>query len=431
MKSYVPYKIAFVIPWYGNHTGGAEVFCKGLASSLAALGRDVTVLTTCCRDPFHDWSKNHLPAGEERDGEVRVLRFPVSPQDRTAFAHYYQLIDRGIDLPPEQEEDWLSNSINSEAMYRFIAAHRSEYYFFFLPYLYGTTYYGIKAAGRRHSFLIPCLHNEPFAYLSVMQNMFSRVRGCLFLSLPERDLATALYPIHDKTNLFLGGGVSERVIGNAQRFRKLYGIHGPFALYVGRKVPGKGADLLVRYFSLYRRYRADDPLRLVMIGRGQVEIPEELRSWILEPELSEWTHVFDAMAACELLIQPSFFESFSLVMMEAWLNRKPVLVNGECEVTLYHVLESNGGLYFTNLGEFVETIRLLRDKPDLALALGRAGENYVRKHYLWMDTALRLHEYVERMRTEDRESLRTSTLPEASPHTPQKLENTVSVFPAE
>jgi hypothetical protein len=86
MKSYVPYKIAFVIPWYGNHTGGAEVFCKGLASSLAALGRDVTVLTTCCRDPFHDWSKNHLPAGEERDGEVRVLRFPVSPQDRTTIS---------------------------------------------------------------------------------------------------------------------------------------------------------------------------------------------------------------------------------------------------------------------------------------------------------------------------------------------------------
>ncbi len=390
-----PYKLAFVIPWYGNQTGGAEVFCRGLAHALAALGHDVTVLTTCCRDPFHDWSQNHLRAGESREDNVRILRFPVDATDRTAFAHYYQLIDRGIDLPPAQEEEWMANSINSSALYRFIAAKRRDYLFFFLPYLYGTTYFGLRAAGRKHSFMIPCLHNEPFAYLSIMQEMFSRVRGCLFLSEPERDFATALYPLHNKENLLLGGGLSSECIGNGEAFCERYKVAQPFALCVGRKVPGKGTDLLVSYFAAYRRYCPNDPLRLVLIGKGNVEIPSELKDFVIEPELEDWRHVFDAMAACEFLIQPSFFESFSLVLMEAWLNRRPALVNGECEVTLHHVLESNGGLYFTNVGEFIETIRLLRSRPDLAAAMGRAGERYVRSRYLWPETAMRFHDFLE------------------------------------
>jgi glycosyltransferase involved in cell wall biosynthesis len=387
-------KLAFVIPWYGHQTGGAEVFCRGLAHAMAALGHDVTVLTTCCRDPFHDWSQNHLPAGETFDGQVRVLRFPVDVTDRAAFVHFYRLIDSGQDLPPEQEEQWLANSISSSAMYRFISAHRREYYFFFLPYLYGTTFFGIRAAGKSASFIIPCLHNEPFAYLLVMQDMFSRVGGCLFLSPPERDLATALYPLAEKRLLLLGGGVSRDCVGNASRFRERYGIVDPFFLYVGRKVPGKGADLLLKYYEAYRAAAAEDKVKLLMIGQGALEIPEPVRPYVLEPKLHDWRDVFDAMAACEVLIQPSFFESFSLVMMEAWLNRRPVLVNGECEVTLYHVLESNGGLYFTNVGEFVETLRLLRERPALANALGSAGERYVRSRYLWHDTAMRLHEFL-------------------------------------
>lgn len=402
MTAFPAERIAFVVPWYGHHTGGAEVFCRGLARSLAALGHRVDVLTTCCRDPFHDWATNHLPAGESWDENVRVLRFPVNAIDRNIFAHYYRVLDSGMDLSPEQEYEWLANSINSDAMTRYIERHRDTYYYFFLPYLYGTTYFGVRAAGRRRAFLIPCLHNEAFAYLASMQDMFAAVRGCLFLSPPERDFASALYPIHDKSNLLLGGGVSRECVGEAQRFRSRYAIEDPFALCVGRKVPGKGTDLLVRYFAEYRRHCPEDPLKLVMIGRGSVEVPEEVRAHILEPELTDERDVFDAMAACELLIQPSFFESFSLVLMEAWLNRRPVLVNGECEVTLYHVLESNGGLYFTNVGEFVETIRLLRRRPDLATALGRAGQRYVERHYLWFDTAMRFHDYLESLAREEK-----------------------------
>lgn len=394
--SRAPRKLAFVIPWYGNTTGGAEVFCRGLAHALAGLGHEVTVLTTCCRDPFHDWGTNHLPAGESEDNGVRVIRFPVRRGDMTRYVHYSVRLDRGEELSDEEEEDLIANSINSEALCEFISAHRNEYAFFFLPYLYGTTYYGIRAAGRNHAYLIPCLHNEPFAYLKIMQEMFERTRGLLFLSPPERDLASALYPIIDKPSLILGGGVNSDVTGDASDFRERFGIEEPFALFVGRKVPGKGADLLVRYFSRYLELYPKDECRLVLIGKGDLEIPKGLRERIVDLQVDSPTDVYNAMAACQVFIQPSFFESFSLVLMEAWLNSRPVLVNGQCEVTLYHVHAANGGLYFTDFGEFVETFRYLWEFPLVASALGKSGKRYVEENYLWPNVARRFHRYVER-----------------------------------
>ena len=37
---------------------------------------------------------------------------------------------------------------------------------------------------------------------------------------------------------------------------------------------------------------------------------------------------FDAMAAADALIMPSYFESLSMVALEAWALGKPVLANG-------------------------------------------------------------------------------------------------------
>ena len=191
----LPEKIALVTPWFHHANGGAEVFCGGLARALTAVGLKVEIFTTCCRDPFQEWSKNHLRAGSETVDGITVRRFEARPRDAALFAHLSRVLDAGGDIAEAQEEELLANSINSDDLCRHITARREEYLYFFLPYLYGTTYHGVFAAGRSRAFLIPCLHNESFAYLVAMQRMFARVRGCLFLSEPERDFATGLYDL--------------------------------------------------------------------------------------------------------------------------------------------------------------------------------------------------------------------------------------------
>ena len=59
---------------------------------------------------------------------------------------------------------------------------------------------------------------------------------------------------------------------------------------------------------------------------------------------------FDAMAAAELLIMPSYFESLSMVALEAWALGKPVLANGRCDVLKGQCIRSNAGLYYETLG---------------------------------------------------------------------------------
>ena len=55
---------------------------------------------------------------------------------------------------------------------------------------------------------------------------------------------------------------------------------------------------------------------------------------------------FDAMAAADLLIMPSYFESLSMVALEAWALGRPVLANGRCDVLKGQCIRSNAGLYY-------------------------------------------------------------------------------------
>ena len=75
-------KLACVVHRYGPQaTGGSEAHCRALALRLAANpNHQVDVLTSCATD-YITW-KNVLPAGESRDGGVRVMRFPVARRRR-------------------------------------------------------------------------------------------------------------------------------------------------------------------------------------------------------------------------------------------------------------------------------------------------------------------------------------------------------------
>lgn len=390
--------IAFVTPWFSRGNGGAEVFCGGLARALADAGHPVEILTTCCPDPFTDWGENKLKPCDEMWGNVTLRRFRVRPRNASTYARLCTIVDRGGALTAEQEKEMLANGIDSPDLTNAISVRRRECLFFFMPYMYGTTLSGVRAAGA-NGFLIPCLHDEPFAYLPSICSAFEASSGALFLSPPERDLASAIYDLTSKRQFLLGGGLPVDVNGDAERFRQRYGISQPFILYAGRKVPGKGADLLLRHFERYIRLCHDDALHLVMTGAGDLAIPNALATRVHSIYADSARDVHDAMAASEFLVQPSFYESFSLVLMEAWLTGKPVLVNGQCDVTTYHALASNGGLYFSSFGEFCETMHLLRLDAELRRRLGQAGRRYVLDNFAWPQTVSRFEEFLLQLRS--------------------------------
>jgi len=122
-------------------------------------------------------------------------------------------------------------------------------------------------------------------------------------------------------------------------------------------------------------------MHLVLIGTAHVPIPKHPR--IHHVGFVEDEDKYDAMAAAEVLIMPSYLESLSMVALEAWAMGKPVLANAKCDVLQGQCLRSNAGLFYANYPEFVETLRAIDTTPSLQAALGRNGRTFFERHYAW------------------------------------------------
>ena len=108
-------------------------------------------------------------------------------------------------------------------------------------------------------------------------------------------------------------------------------------------------------------------------------------------EAVKWGLLRGALA----LVSPSAFESFSIVLMEAWSVGTPALVNSRCAVTLDHVRRSGGGLAFGSYAELEVELDRLAASPSLRAALGRAGQRFVDGHYRWTDVIDRYATFVQ------------------------------------
>ena len=89
------------------------------------------------------------------------------------------------------------------------------------------------------------------------------------------------------------------------------------------------------------------------------------------------------MAAADLLIVPSYYESLSMVALEAWALGRPVVANAHCDVLLGQCMRSNAGLYYRNAAEFTATLEAIVGDPALAVTLGHNGRAYYERHYDW------------------------------------------------
>jgi glycosyltransferase involved in cell wall biosynthesis len=138
---------------------------------------------------------------------------------------------------------------------------------------------------------------------------------------------------------------------------------------------------LVSSFLSYRQARPEQELKLVLVGAGPLAIPNHPD--LISLGFLALQDLRNAYAAATLLCQPSLMESFSIVLMESWLAGTPVLVHGHCAVTRYHVLQSGGGLYYTNTAEFAATVDWLLSHPDERRQMAKQGNAYVRRQYTW------------------------------------------------
>lgn len=380
-----PSPVALVIPWYGlEATGGAEIHARRLAETLHQAGVPIEVLTTCGRDSFAPRGEAFHQPGLSHVNGVPVRRFPLRQAGEATFFERHPELAVGRPAFPENEWALFEElQVESDALYAHLWEHRETYLFIFMPYAYATTFWGAWLVPER-AFLIPCLHDEPYARYSTYAWVFRRVRKVLFNSETERDLATRLYDLPAGRCAVLWEGVDMHWQGDGERFRARSGLTAPFLLYVGRRDRGKRTPFLIHAFCEYKLRRGGD-LHLALAGQNPITVPPEFAEEVIDLGYLSEKDKHDALAAATLFVQPSAVESFSIVLMEAWLQGTAALVNGACEVMRRHALRSGAGLPFEGYHEFEAALDHLLARPALRREMGLRGKSYVRDNFRWQD----------------------------------------------
>lgn len=371
-------KIGFVTPWYGDDiSGGAEAMLRDLTENLHKQNIPVEILTTCVKEFRSDWNKNYYREGTSiNKNGITVRRFRVRKRNTDAFNEINIKFMKNITVTAEEESIFLREMVNSTALYRYMKENSDNYpLFVFIPYMFGTTYWGMKLFPKK-SVLIPCLHDEPYAYMKHFRKLFPQSAGMVFNSEPEKKLAEKIYDLRNTKTLMAGIGMNTDITAKPENFRTKYNIKEPFILYAGRRDKGKNIDTLIKYHNEYIR-RNNKNLRLVLIGGGETIKGRN----IIDLGYISRQDKYNAMSACEFLCQPSVNESFSLVIMENWLCKRPVLVHDGCEVTKNFVSEANGGLYFGNYPEFEACTDYMLKNRKISGIMGLNGMEYVQSHF--------------------------------------------------
>jgi glycosyltransferase involved in cell wall biosynthesis len=394
-------RLAVVVQRYGTElNGGAELHARYVAEHLARHA-EVEVLTTCATD-YITW-RNELDAGLDLVNGLRVRRFPVScERDVNDFGQRSKQV---FEEPHSVAEElaWLrSEGPTSPSLINHLRRQGDDYdYCIFFSYRYYHAYHGIRVAAPR-AVLVPTAERDPALGLRIFGDSFRSVRALMYNSHEERALIHAVSNNETVPGVVVGIGSEVPAQPEPLRFRQATGIEGPVVIYVGRIDENKGCPELFDYFQRYAR--VSPQLTLVLIGNPVTPIPTHPRirhlGYITDQEK------FDAMAAADLLVMPSYYESLSMVTLEAWALGRPVLVNGHCDVLCGQCIRSNAGLYYETYEEFAEALHTIVSSSALRSALGSNGRTYFNTNYAWPVIEQKYLDMLDRLEREEASSVK-------------------------
>ncbi len=372
-------KIAIVVQRYGEEVvGGAELHARWIAEHLAER-HDVEVLTTCALD-YLTWA-NEYDAGLSSVREVAVRRFAVAEQ---RVAARFDPLTARVHLGAHSDADeraWMDeHGPRTPALLEHIRRHGTDYAaFLFFSYRYWTTFHGLPIVAR-NAILAPTAEADQTVHLRLFKPFFRLPAAYAFNTPEERELLLSAAAEKSLPGEVVGVGIDEARATPEADLRRRLDLPKQFIAYVGRIEKAKGCDRLFADYIRFAHEETNAPA-LVLVGKPVLPIPNH-RGIVHLGVLSD-ADKLGIIRASRLLVQPSPFESLSMVLLEAWKMGRPALVNGRCDVMRGQAQRANGGLYYSSYMEFAECLRYLLANPQAAESMGFAGEAYMNANYDW------------------------------------------------
>jgi glycosyltransferase involved in cell wall biosynthesis len=383
-------RILMVVQRYGRDVaGGAEQLCRMYAGALVERGHTVEVLTTRAAS-YVDWANLYPGGPEELDG-VTVHRLDVArPRDHQVFGRLQERVVAGHKpVPYFLQREWMrQQGPEVPQLAPWLERHAASYdVAAFFTYLYNTTWTGLPVAARQvPTVLHPTAHDEAPIHLPLFDALFRHAHAFGFLTVEEVEFVQRRFRLHRPYRV-LGVGVDLDPPGDPDGFRARFGLGDrPYLLYVGRLDPHKGTEELYDQFLAYKQ-RRPGPLALVYLG-------EPVKPMAAHPDVFVTGFVDDptrwsALRGCRALVMPSWFESFSMALTEAWAVGRPALVQTRSAVLAGQARRSGGAIPYEGFAQFEVALDLLEGEPELGPRLGAAGRRYVEANYAWPDVLAR------------------------------------------
>lgn len=380
-------KIGFVIHRFGNDIiGGAEAHAYKIVKHMSKYW-DIDIITTKARD-YVTWEDSYIEnQSYDKDLGANILRFSVDKnRDMKSFSHLSAMFENKIryDYKIDESEviEWMKEQgPYSSSLIKYISEKSNEYEgIVFFTYLYATTYFGIIEC-KCKKILVPTAHDEWTIYLPIWNKWFQLVDYFVFNTDAEKNFLISQFPaIKTQKGEIVALGFDLKI--DEKQIIKILETdvrkYGNYILYVGRIDLGKSCDELFKYFIEYKKNN-ENSLKLLLIGKDIIEVPKhkDIVFFGIKQDEEKYAFIKGAFA----LVNPSKFESLSMVLIESWQMNTPTIVSSDCDVMVSQTKKSNGGFVYKNINEFEAILNVLLEekwKPDFTTT-----NNFVCSNYSW------------------------------------------------
>lgn len=369
-------KILFITPRFlQNASGGAEKLAFDYVNILSQ-SHTVTVCTTAAKN-YVTW-KNEFKTGFTEENQYKVIRFSV---EKTRNIHRMnQILDRCLKAGDTVSMKDQMSFIKEQGPYspdliEYVKNHQSQYD---LVILIGYLYYPIVLSVpllKIPFVIVPTFHDEPPFRLPIYKQTYQNHYLYSF-NAPEELQVYESYTRQKVKNYFLIGTYVDEPLLTEKQTISHHSIENFQLLTIGRIEPAKGYPELFQDYHDWKQLNHRYDVSLKCLGSVfSMDVSKE-KDILFPGFVSEENKTIEIQKSY-LLLNPSAYESFSISIMESWLQEKPVLVNGKSSVMRGHCLRSQGGLYYSDKVSFQRMLDYLLDHQSIANQLGKNGRKYV------------------------------------------------------
>jgi glycosyltransferase involved in cell wall biosynthesis len=399
-------KILHVVQAYHPAIGGSEWLIKNFSEQLiAGYGDDVAVFTSNVYKPEAFWRTKGplMPPGIEKINSVTVRRFKVF----SGLQLLRSLLARGSHRLKLPYNDWLRTIQTGPIIPNMTTAIAESNVDVVLatafPFLH--MYYALAGA-RRAGIPVVFLGSIHTAdkwgcERRMMYRAIQQADAYVALTGFERDFLVQRGIQADKISV-VGGGVNAADFAHAdgEGIRQRYGWKdAPVVGVVARQSELKRLDILLR--AMPQVWAVHPNAHLLMAGARTSYSPtlDRMISALSPEQQAQITVVNDfpeeekpnLLAACDLIAHPSGYESFGLVLIEAWACGRPVIGTRVGAIASVIDEEENGLLVeYLDPDSMAQAILKLMGDPALRVKLGEAGRSKLLENYTWQIVTDRL-----------------------------------------